>query len=141
MPDAPAVPVLTDLPDDTVAVVHDVRAEEADDFEPRGQHRIVSDGLPLRAAGLRITSAGEALEVVRLRDSWNGWPSRPRDRVAFRLRRGEWGRVLRNNRHGHWHGWMYTKTVVNVAHLDVFDSDVFVASQPAHQLDEQASLR
>ena len=95
--------------------------------------------LPFAAGGVLLEAAGTDVVCTRLA-SHGSFEHAGYDRRVFVLGPGESGRLVRNQRDAHEHGWRYTKTVVNVANLDGYDRGIFVSSDPTFIVDEQQRL-
>lgn len=145
VPEAAALPA-GGRPSDGV-FVHELEAVEATGFVLDDITADSRRDLPVTVAGVKVEiddDHKDQVVVTRLANRWGGWPPRERERVVFRLAAGESGRAIRNARIGGARQWTYSRTVVNVAHLDGDDlggGDLFVATSPTHLVNEEASLR
>lgn len=126
-------PVAFVLPMARCPLVHEIRMDESDDFEPRIS---VVEGVPDRS-GVLLTEADGRLRVQLVHSAW-GSPRNRRRAPVVRLSPGEWVRCQVNYRFSGYHGWSYRLDTLNLfygpAAVDTF------LEPPPHHVDDRAEL-
>jgi hypothetical protein len=134
--------ILPPAPPSDVVIIHDVLADEAAAYEPRGS--VLSGGLErARDLDLRLSSQDSALVVDRL-PGRAAYPQSSGPARLFTLGPGEVGRYRANFRFRFTEcacdpSWYYEDWLVLVGHGEM-TTDGFIARKPDHEVDHRVHL-